>query len=105
MHKPEKIKAAKLAILKKARKTLRSMPITYSIGICYCLSSAVPSGSSQVAHEARRQLSEYVMNALGNHAYLKCWLRAKRRKTDDEFVRSARLAWIDWMIASLEGKN
>lgn len=96
-------KERKIALLKKAKIVLINMPLSSRLGICYCI-QVVPK-NDLTDYEAGRDLKAYIMRVLKGNFYLDQWMRKQGIKTSDKSVRSARSAWIDWMIASLEGKN
>lgn len=97
----ENITAVKIRVLKAAKKKLETFSIYSSLGIC-CALLYVGHGEN---YDVSFTLRKYVARELGEHAYLTEWLRAKNLPCDAHSVRKARIAWIDWMIASLEGKN
>ena len=56
--------------------------------------------------DAGYALRAYINRQLGVHAFLEDWLREHRPNLPRTAAarRKYRLQWIDWMIASLEGK-
>jgi hypothetical protein len=103
--KPTKT-AVKIEVLKRAKITLGKFPIDSIRGICAALIDvSVDIRATEQDRNICHELRLYIQNALGNYTWLNGWLDHHKMSTSDYDVRQARLLWIDWMIASLEGKQ
>lgn len=66
--------------------------------ICYALVRA--AYNKQCGVNVVRELREYIQRSLGCHITLASWVVHNRPKYKGT-LKDARLAWIDWMLASL----
>lgn len=104
MKKSEYIKE-KIEILKTVKKLIRTRK---SKGLCFAIKYCNIPHSYDIAEahdiaEARRQLSNYIKEALNNHAWLEFWQYSNGfgYRTDAQLVKD-RIAWVDWIIRELE---
>lgn len=93
----------KISILNDAKEKLQSMDKSSGFGICYCIYEA--ANGTRRRYLLGRNLRNYIGRQLDYNVWLTDWLKERGLPYGLEAVRSARLQWLDWMIASLEGKN
>jgi hypothetical protein len=90
-----KLKEQKIALLKAARKNIKSRRddfVCIALQMCY-------DDSNEGAYKSLRK---YIQKALKGEYTLGDWQVS--HGVDSNNRRSDRVKWIDWMIASLEGK-
>lgn len=83
----------KIEALKVARSKADKIEFFF---ICHAL-PITPAGN---------KLRTFISNELGGHTSLASWIEENQlgTPTDPASMRQHRLAWIDWMIASLESQ-
>ncbi len=87
----------KINALKDARHVLENKSYNYAGGVCAYLPYT----------DAGMYLRRYITKQLGGCIFLTSWIAQNRPQflITPSAMKKHRLQWIDWMIASLEGKN
>lgn len=87
-------------ILRRAKLRIEQKSNTY---ICYAINDAIGGTVKQA-----NSLTDWVQKMLGPHLFYEGWLAKNHRdlylnhRHDFAWMREARLAWLDWMIAYCE---
>jgi hypothetical protein len=93
---------AKIEVLTRARESIQAGMEPF---ICYAINRVVAKNKRE--DKSVDELLEYIEKSLGDNAFLSGWVRANRPKLhsktyETNFMRKARLQWMDWMLSCLE---
>jgi hypothetical protein len=98
--------ASKLAVLHEARVIIASRLPGARIFLCHVISDA---GRNTGEWRAASALRAYISAQLAPYTTLESWLckqGVSNKELDDDLrIATTRLAWLDWMITSLETKD
>lgn len=93
----------KIRLLKAARRLISTRKEYY---VCRAILQAARNISWSSNYEPATELRTYIQRSLKGRLFLEGWQMENFRKLEGKRDgRKDRLAWIDWMIASLEAKN